>query len=171
MISCLLKVSLLLTCSGLAHAGCTLHNQMDKPETKQDERGQLCRTTGDDTWTFGMRVSEVVVPTFDADNMWAGHSGTKEFIIYDHNCVPQGVYAPEGPDCGSPYYINDLEGLPYDITVKEINFDPSQPYFRFSYANGDYMISENGAVCADTTGGLRVEKGCRAAFPIEGEKK
>lgn len=118
-----------------------------------------------------MRVSELVVPTFDADNMWAGHVGNKEFILYDHNCIPQGVYAPEGNDCGVPYVIDDMEKLPYVITIKSVNFGATKSgaYFRFSYANGDYMIRENGAICDDMNSGLRVEVGCRAAFPVQGE--
>lgn len=166
-----LKAALFLACPSLIQAACTLHNQMDEPETQQDDRDALCQPTGDDTWTFALRTSEVVVPTFDSDNMWAGKAGTKNFIVYDNNCVPQGVYAPEGNDCGIPYVIDDIEKLPYVITVKSVNFAAakSDAYFRIAYANGDYMIRENQAVCHDMNSGLRVEVGCRAAFPINGE--
>ena len=120
-----------------------------------------------------MRTSEVVFPTFDGDNMWAGRASTHDFILYDNNCVPQGVYSPEGNNCGTPYVIDDMKKLPYVITVKSVNFDPSKSgaYFRISYANGDYMIRENHAICHDMNKGLRVEVGCRAAFPIHGEPK
>jgi hypothetical protein len=50
-----------------------------------------------------------------------------------------------------------------------VSFGLGDEGFYFAYANGEYMIRENGATWGDLNEGLRVDRGCKSAFPIEGE--
>jgi hypothetical protein len=107
----------------------------------------------------------VAVPTLDGENMWAGVHGNQAFVIYDNNCMPPGVYDPgQSSDCGIPYVIKE-NWLPYVLIVKGVNFRLGDERFYFGYANGDYMIGENGTTCGDLNKGLRVDRGCKTAFP------
>ncbi|GAB1214930.1 hypothetical protein ATERTT37_004111 [Aspergillus terreus] len=173
MISQTLKLaSLLAFCglSGLVSADCDLHNTLTEPMTEPETRTSLCQTMGPDSWTFALDVSEVSVPTFDGDNPLEGVAGNTAFIVYNNDCIPIGIYSPddEGNDCGVTYWINDI-GLPYDIAISQVNFDVGAPSFTINYANGAYMIGENGATCQDISDGLYAEQACHAAFPINGE--
>jgi hypothetical protein len=115
-----------------------------------------------------MDVSEVAVPTFDHDHPLAGVAGHTEYIIYDNTCTPQGAYGLSGIDCGIPYYIKE-DWPPYVLTIEQINTDVGKPYFSFAYANGLYSINNNHCSCQDMFSGLEAEKGCKCAFPIDGE--
>ncbi|KAL5356333.1 hypothetical protein BJX96DRAFT_162390 [Aspergillus floccosus] len=173
MISQTLKLAAILAFSGLSSlvsADCDLHNTLTEPMTEPETRTALCQTMNPDSWTFALDVSMVSVPTFDGDNPLAGVAGNTAFIVYDNDCIPIGIYSPdeEGNDCGVPYWINDI-GLPYDIAISQVNLDVGDPSFTINYANGAYMIGENGATCQDISDGLYAEQACHAAFPINGE--
>ncbi|KAL3496298.1 hypothetical protein BJX62DRAFT_118908 [Aspergillus germanicus] len=160
----------LLAIPSLVRAECRLNNAIEDDEKTIEDREALCLGQGEDSWTFALQISEVSVPTFDGDNPFEGVAGHQAFIIYDNTCMRRGVYSPdnEGNDCGLNYVIQE-DWLPYIITVTRINWDVGSPYFYFTYANGAYMIGENGATCTDISSGLRAEQGCKSAFPINGE--
>ncbi|KAI1194021.1 hypothetical protein F5X97DRAFT_338229 [Nemania serpens] len=151
-------------------ADCNLANNLDSgplPEVQS----QLCLGQGAGAYTFSMDVSELDVPTFSSGAMWAGLVGGQAFMIYDESCTLKGVYSPhQTSDCGIPYVIEE-SWLSYVLAVTDVNFDTADPYFSFDYANGKYSIRNNGCVCNDIGSGLQVEKGCRCAFPINGESK
>lgn len=153
---------------GHASADCQLTNTLSAPETSPETRTQLCMPQGEGSWTFAMDISEVDVPTFNSGAEWAGLAGNNAYIIYDNNCVPYGVYGPDGNDCGTPYVIEDYF-LPYVLTVQDIDTDVGGGYFKFAYANGLYTIGNNGCTCEDLSSGLEAEQGCKCAFPLEGE--
>lgn len=172
MKSPLLNLATLFTIVSLANADCVLHNTLKKPMKKPEKRTELCQTMGPGHWTFAMDISEVAVPTFNGDNPWGGLAGNKAFIVYDNDCIPRGVYSPDqGNDCGIPYWINDIARLPYDIKIEEVNMNMGGGDFTIAYANGEYMIGENGAICQDISDGLYAEMACGTAFPIHGEPK
>lgn len=153
---------------GHVSADCQLKNTLRAPETSPETRKELCEPQGEGSWTFAMDISEVDVPTFNAGAPWAGLAGNNAWIIYDNNCIPYGVYGPDGNDCGTPYVIEDYF-LPYVLTVKSINTDLGAGSFKFAYANGLYSIGNNGCTCGDLSSGLEGEQGCKCAFPLEGE--
>ncbi|KAL5334239.1 hypothetical protein BJX70DRAFT_402773 [Aspergillus crustosus] len=158
--------SLLAAVPALVSAECFLANQLGAGPHAPETREQLCKPQGAGDWTFSMRTSELVVPTFDSDYMWAGYVSGKNFIIYDNACIPRAKYGLDG-NCGTPYVIRE-NFLPYVITVTHVNWNSAGPYFKFNYGNGQFMINENQAVCRDIGGGLRVEKGCKTGFPLDG---
>ncbi|KAL2839454.1 hypothetical protein BJX68DRAFT_272135 [Aspergillus pseudodeflectus] len=160
----------LLAIPSFVRAECRLHNAIEEDEKTQEDREALCLGQGEDSWTFSLQISMVSVPTFDGDNPFEGVAGHQAFIIYDNTCMRRGVYSPdnEGNDCGINYVIEE-DWLPYTIVVTHVNWDVGDPYFYFNYANGAYMIGENGATCTDISSGLRAEQGCKSAFPINGE--
>ncbi|EAW06733.1 uncharacterized protein ACLA_084280 [Aspergillus clavatus NRRL 1] len=172
MISQPLKLAGHLAIFSLVNADCVLHTTLKEQVTKPEKRPELCQAMGPDSWTFAMQISAVSVPTFDGDNPFAGYTGTKSFIVYDNNCIAKGVYSPdnEDNDCGIPYWINDI-GMPYDIKISQVNMALGAGDFTIGYANGDYMIGENGATCQDISKGLRAVTACHTAFPINGEPK
>ncbi|KAL4877552.1 hypothetical protein BJY04DRAFT_221923 [Aspergillus karnatakaensis] len=156
----------LLAIPALANAACQLSNGLGPGPHAPETRGQLCKPQGVGDWTFAMRTSELVVPTFDSDYMWEGYISGKNFIIYDHACVPRGKYSI-GDDCGIEYVIME-NFLPYVLTVTSVNWSTGSPYFNFKYGNGRFMIGENQATCQNIGGGLRVEMGCKTGFPQDG---
>ncbi|KAL4861059.1 hypothetical protein BDV12DRAFT_180807 [Aspergillus spectabilis] len=160
----------LLAIPALVQAECKLNNAIEEDEKTVESEGALCKPQGEDSWTFAMQLSEVGVPTFDGDNAYAGVTGNKAFIIYDNACNRVGVYGPdnEDNDCAIPYVIQE-SFLPYVLTVTQVNFDLGGGDFTFAYANGDYMIGENGATCEDISDGLRGVEACKTGFPINGE--
>jgi hypothetical protein len=156
----------ILAASKLA-AACFLPNEIKQDEIHKQENTNWCQTMGPDRWTFTMTTSEVAVPTFDPDNMWAGLSTSVFFEVYDNDCMPRGWYAKPG-DCGLPWEIQE-DFLPYVIVIKSIFTDVGAPDFTFAYANGDYMIGENQCICRNVSQGLQAKQACSCSFPIDGE--
>ncbi|GAP93421.1 hypothetical protein SAMD00023353_10300170 [Rosellinia necatrix] len=151
-------------------ANCNLDNKLDSGPLPK-VRSQLCLEQGAGAYTFAMDVSELDVPTFSSGAMWAGLVGSRAFMVYDEGCALKGVYSPhQTGDCGAPYAIEE-PWLPYGLIVTDVDFSSADPYFSFSYANGKYSIRNNHCVCNEIGSGLRVEQGCRCAFPIHGESK
>lgn len=153
---------------GSAFADCNLENKID-PNDLPEVLDQLCLDQGEGDFTFAMDVSELDVPTFSSGAPWAGLVGNQAFMVYDNTCTLKGVYSPhQTNDCGIPYVIKE-DFLPFVLTVTSVNFDVASPSYSFDYANGKFTIKNNGCVCNEVGSGLRVEQGCRCAFPIEGE--
>lgn len=149
-------------------AACNLANSMKTAPKTPETRKQLCIPQGEGDWTFSMDVGVTVLPDFSTENPLAGLVGSKFFVIYDNYCVPRGVYAPSGNECGKPYVIED-NFLPYVLTVTDISWDLGDPYFRFKYADGLYSINNNHCTCSSMSHGIKGEQGCRCAFPISGQ--
>jgi hypothetical protein len=51
--------------------------------------------------------------------------------------------------------------------VNGVNFALGDEGVYSAYANGEYMIGGNGGTCGDLNEGLRVDRGCKTASPIE----
>ncbi|KAK2763032.1 hypothetical protein FQN54_009665 [Arachnomyces sp. PD_36] len=161
----------LFALSGLlptVHAACGLSNIIEDGDRGVETREELCKPQGEDAWTFGMQLSQVSVPTFNGGNAYGGVAGSNAFIVYDNYCERLGIYEPEKDDCAIPYEITET-WLPWDIIIEQVNYSVGDGDFSFAYAAGDYMIGENGATCEEIGGGLRVEIGCKSAFPVNGE--
>lgn len=163
-----LSLATVVAIFGHASADCQLKNTLSAPKTSPEARPELCMPQGEGSWTFAMDDSQIDVPTFNAGDPWAGLAGNNAYIIYDNNCIPYGVYGPEGNDCGTPYVIEDYF-LPYILMIKSIDTDLGGGYFKFAYANGLYTIGNNGCTCEDLSSGLEGEQGCKCAFPLKGE--
>lgn len=170
----MLRSSLLASIAALVgmSVACDLANMLDVEVTTPQTDPAICLTQGADSWTFVMEVSEVVVPTFSAEDPWAGYSGSSGFAIYDNNCILKAQYDPhQDNNCGIPYVIRE-SFLTQVLTVTSVNYDVGDPYFSFTYGDGEYSVRNNQCVCNDTddttAGGLGVDIGCRCAFPIDG---
>lgn len=161
-------LAVMLANVALVAADCHLQNTLTAPMDNPEHRGALCKPQGEGSWTFALNVNEIDVPTFDAGDPWAGVAGNKAFIIYDHRCIPQGVYGPSGNKCGTPYIIQE-DWLPWMMIIDRINWDVGKPYFRFKYADGLYSIGNNGCTCSNMSHDLTGEQGCKCAFPPRGE--
>ncbi|KAL3453675.1 hypothetical protein BJX65DRAFT_302567 [Aspergillus insuetus] len=98
-----LKLSLLpiLSLPALIFAECRLQNSIDAAAVTHETRAGLCKPQGENDRTFAMRLSEIVVPTFDSNYMWEGLVHNKGFIIYNNACVPRGV-TPGAMTAGPP---------------------------------------------------------------------
>ena len=163
-------LAMALTMPGLATAVCQLGNALGDSDSPPEATPEYCLPQGEGYWTFAMNVHAINVPSFDADNPFAGYVSGNSFMIFDHTCEVRGVYAPdnEGNDCGVPYVIME-NFLSYVLTIESVNFDVGDPYFKFSYANGQYSIGENHCTCQDISHDLTGEQACKCAFPLEGE--
>ncbi|KAI9748831.1 MAG: DnaJ- protein scj1 [Chaenotheca gracillima] len=170
MLRLLVSLTAALSVFSVVSADCQLTNSLTETQTEAETRPELCVTQGEGSYTFAMDNSEVDVPTLNGETPWAGISGQNAFIIYDNDCIPQGVYDPDeaGSDCGVPYTI---EGsfLSYVLTIEQVDFNLGGGYFQFDYASGQYTIGNNGCVCGDLGSGLMGEQGCGCAFPVDGE--
>lgn len=150
-----------------AVADCNLKNQI-KGDAKREDDDKACVPRDDGIWTFTMGMRSVGVPTFDGDNALAGNMQSKWFTVYDEDCNPKGFYSPsQDGDCGIPYAIH-MDDLPYSIVVEKVAFFPGAGDFEFTYADGAFMIGENGCKCRDTSSGLEGSELCRCEFPSEG---
>ncbi|KAL5336554.1 hypothetical protein BJX70DRAFT_400499 [Aspergillus crustosus] len=156
---------LALTLPHRASAKCILKNVIESSEKTSEKESALCEKQDPGYWTFSMQNSMVGVPTFDGDNAFAGVTGSSAFAIYNEDCLRLGVFGPsnEDNDCGTPYVINENSWLPYELQITGVNFGLGSGDFTFKYANGAYMIGENGAKCKD------ISEGCQTSFPVEGE--
>jgi hypothetical protein len=151
-----------------AVAECVLKNQIEGDAEREDD-DRACEPRDDGIWTFTMGMRSVGVPIFDGGNTLAGNMYTKWFTVYDEDCNPKGFFSPsQDGDCGTPYAIH-MDDLPYSIMVKEVNFLPGAGNFKFTYADGAFMIGENGCKCRDTSSGLEGSELCRCEFPSEGD--
>lgn len=167
MLGKIINLAAILAMVGLVNATCQLGNSLTTPETDPETRTQLCIPQGSGSWTFALDTSEVAVPTFNAGAPWAGLAGTVAYIIYDNACIPKGVYAPSGNDCGTPYVIEE-NWLADVLTITEIDTDPAGARFTFDYGDGQFSIGNNGCTCGDLSSGLTAETGCKCAFPVDG---
>lgn len=150
-----------------AAAECQLKNVLDSSDLPT-VHPELCKAQGAGAWTFSMDVSELAVPSFSAGAPWAGLVDNVAFLIYDESCTLRGVYDPhQNNDCGSPYVIME-NFLTYVLTITDVNYSVAGPYFSFLYANGKFSIRNNSCDCEEIGGGLRVEQGCKCAFPVDG---
>ncbi|PGH02245.1 hypothetical protein AJ79_07694 [Helicocarpus griseus UAMH5409] len=157
----------------LVSAKCRLHNMM-KEKGKKETRKDWCKTHDKGRWTFSMATSLSMFPNYvgrGGRGAFDNYSSGRAFVIYDDQCYPRGMYSPdnEGNDCGIPYEIQE-NFLPYVIGINTINFGTGSGYFKFAYANGEYMTSENDGKCVDASKGLAAAERCSASWPIEGEK-
>ena len=75
----------------------------------------------------------------------SGTSGTR-LLVMDSYCKLLGIYATDTIHCGAPFTL-EANFLQYVLTLETIWSDVGDPSFSFKYANGEYMISENGCVC------------------------
>ncbi|KAL3464405.1 hypothetical protein BJX64DRAFT_286533 [Aspergillus heterothallicus] len=62
-----LTILSLLSLPALIAAECRLQNSINAAEVVPETRTGLCKPQGENDWTFAMRLSELVVPTFDSD--------------------------------------------------------------------------------------------------------
>ncbi|RDW70563.1 uncharacterized protein DSM5745_08074 [Aspergillus mulundensis] len=155
----------LVALPNLVAAACKLNNAIEENEKTREDRQELCLAEGPNRWTFALQISEVSVPTFDGGNPFAGIAGSQAFILYDDVCTRMGVYSPdnEGNDCGIPYTIEE-SWLSHALTVTSINFDVGDPFFKFSFAEGEYASDGETGLCSDISSGLRAEQACQATF-------
>jgi hypothetical protein len=77
-----LKPSLLLLLSlpALISAERRLQNSIDAAAVTPETRTGLCKPQGENDWTFAMRLSELVVPTFDSEYMWEASFRTRALL-------------------------------------------------------------------------------------------
>lgn len=151
-----------------ANAACQLKNGLNAPINAPETRTQLCMPQPSGDWTFAMDTSTLNVPTFNAGTPYSGLVSTFAFIIYDNNCHPQGIFAPAGNDCGTPYHIQE-SWMPWTLVITDINKNPGGAMFSFKYAAGKYTTNNNHCGCESIGSGLRAEDGCKCAFLVQGQ--
>jgi len=126
----------------------------------------LCVGQGEGSWTFSIYNSAVDVPTFDGGNPTAGYAGGSAFIIYDNTCTAQAIYNP--PSCGTPWTAEE-NFLPLELIVQDINLDLGGEYFKFAYGAGLGVDDNNHCGCSGMSSGLQGARGCKCAFPLDGD--
>lgn len=102
-----------LSSIGVASAGkCHLENHVterDPSKLPVETRTDLCRTQGEDAWTWGMTSSMVNFPAPAAGAPPnAGMAQSYNIAIYDNDCKIRGTYSrPSDQDCSGGYYIQE----------------------------------------------------------------
>ena len=157
------SLSLLLS---LAHADCDMPGT---PGGRIETEPTLCLPQGPGSYTFAMFVdlTSLGIPGGPWGPPNPSVVGGAAFQIMDNNCQVLAAYNP--PSCGIPWTIEE-NFLQYVLTVTSVFMDVGDPYFEFTYANGEYSINNNHCVCSDTQASFpTAAKGCRCAFPVAGE--
>ena len=122
---------------------------------------QLCLPTGPGTLTLGLIVQDASTGLTD------GNVGGSSVLIMDNYCKLLGAYSFNR--CGSPFVL-EANFLKYVLTIDNIFLDAGDPFIAFYYANGHYLINNNGCVCGEIGSEVvAAASGCRCAFPVDGE--
>ena len=77
-------------------------------------------------------------------------SGTA-FLVMDNYCKLLGIYGTNIVRCGAPFTL-EANSLKYVLTLETAWADVGGASFKFSYANGEYVIHENGCTGFRVTG-------------------
>ena len=153
-----------LALTGLVSADCQISNDYDPAKTDVETKKELCEPMDDGTWSLSYLQTDIDVPTFDPDNIWAGYVSSKSWLLYDSKCTLKGVYN-KPDDCGIPWLIQE-NFLKNTIIINSVNLDLGDVRYTFAYGAGEYMIGENGAKCHDVSYGVTGSEACSVAFPV-----
>lgn len=62
-------------------SSCDLENILDKEPEGFELKKELCLPQGEGDWTLSFLKTDIVFPSFDAENIWAGYVTDETFLL------------------------------------------------------------------------------------------